>query len=106
MTSQQHKAYKYNTKEAPLVANFVSKYSLSQQYALEKDLKLFGQCGHDAIKKEIGQLHDQECFEPISINNMTTVEQRKAQVALSLLTEKQTGKVKGRTVYNGKPTQA
>ena len=76
-----------------------------QQYILEKGLKRFGQRRHDAILKGIGQLDDQRCFEPISVNDMTTVERRKAQVALSYLMEKRSGKVKGRTVYNGKPTR-
>jgi hypothetical protein len=36
---------------------------------------------------------------------MTQIERRKAQQALMLLGEKRDGTVKGRMVYNGKPTR-
>ena len=36
---------------------------------------------------------------------MTQQERRKAQVALAYLTEKRDGEIKGRVVYNGKPTR-
>jgi hypothetical protein len=36
---------------------------------------------------------------------MTNIERRKAQIALAYLSEKRNGDVKGRVVYNGKPTR-
>ena len=36
---------------------------------------------------------------------MMNKERRKAQIALAYLTEKRDGKIKGRVVYNGKPTR-
>ena len=36
---------------------------------------------------------------------MTSQERRKAQIALAYLTEKKSGEVKGRIVYNGAPTR-
>jgi hypothetical protein len=45
------------------------------------------------------------CFTPKSITDMTQLERRKAQQALMFLGEKRDGTVKGRMVYNGKPTR-
>ncbi len=79
--------------------------SFAQQYLLNKGLKIFGQKGRDASKKEMDQLHRRSCFTPKSIADMTLLEQRKAQQALMFLGEKRDGTVKGRMVYNGKPTR-
>jgi hypothetical protein len=77
----------------------------AQQYILQKGLKKFGQKGSDAATKELKQLHDCVCFEPISIADMSQSEIRKSMEALMLLTEKRDGTIKGRMVYNGKPTR-
>jgi hypothetical protein len=79
--------------------------SFAQQYLLNKGLKIFGQKGRDASKKEMDQLHRTSCFTPKSIAKMTQIERRKAQQALMFLGEKRCGTVKGRMVYNGKPTR-
>jgi hypothetical protein len=76
--------------------------SFAQQYLLDKGLKIFGQKGQDASKKEMDQLHRRSCFTPKSIAKMTQI---KAQQALMFLGEKRDGTVKGRMVYNGKPTR-
>jgi hypothetical protein len=76
----------------------------AQQYLLNKGLKIFGQKGRDAPKKEMDQLHRRSCFTPKSITEMTQIEQRKAQQALMFMREKRDGTVKGRMVYNGKLT--
>ena len=81
------------------------KNCISQQHLLEKGLKIFGEKGYDAIMKEMGQLDDREAFRPIHVSELTTNERRKAQIALAYLTEKRDGTIKGRTVYNGKPTR-
>ena len=79
--------------------------SFAQQYILQKGLKIFGKRGHDAAIKEMDQLHRQHCFTPCSIKEMTPEEHRKAMEALLLLTEKRNKTVKGRMVYNGKPSR-
>ena len=79
--------------------------SHTQQYLLKQGLKLYGEHGHAAVKKEIGQLHKRKCFEPRSVKEMTRDEIRKAVEALMFLTEKCDGSMKGRQVYNGKPTR-
>ena len=83
----------------------ISGYSYAQQYLLSKGLKLFGDRGKEASKKELDQLCRRNCFTPISISDMTVEERRRAQVALMFLTEKRSKEVKGRMVFNGKPTR-
>jgi len=80
-------------------------YSYAQQYLLNKGLKVFGARGKKASTKELDQLYRRNCFTPVSIKDMTIEERRRAQVALMFLTEKRDGSVKGRMVYNGKPTR-
>jgi hypothetical protein len=63
----------------------------AQQYILQKGLKKFGQKGSDAATKELKQLHDRVCFEPISVADMSQSEIQKSMEALMLLTEKRDG---------------
>ncbi len=79
--------------------------SFAQQFLLNKGLKLFGQRGHDASLKEMDQLHRRNCFTPISIAELSPTERRKAQQALMFLGKKRDKSIKGRMVYNGKPTR-
>ena len=80
--------------------------SFAQQYILQKGLKMFGERGDAAASKEVKQLHDRVCWEPIDISTLTQSEKRKVVKCMMLLTEKRNGDVKGRAVYNGKPTRA
>jgi hypothetical protein len=48
--------------------------SFTQQYLLNKGLKIFGQKGRDASKKVMDQLHRRSCFTPKSIAEMTQIE--------------------------------
>jgi hypothetical protein len=86
-------------------ANVGGAAHFAQQYILQKGLKKFGQKGSDAATKELKQLHDCVCFEPISVADMSQSEIQKSMEALMLLTEKRDGTIKGRMVYNGKPTR-
>ena len=81
------------------------KESHGQQHILQKGLKLFGERGRKATMKEIDQLVRRVCFVPISVKELTSAERRKAMEALVFLTEKRCGTIKGRLVYNGKPTR-
>ncbi len=79
--------------------------SFSQQYIVQHGLKKFGQRGVDAATKEMDQLYRQNCFTPIDVSSMTQEERRKTVEALMFLTEKRDKTIKGRMVYNGKPTR-
>ena len=76
-----------------------------QQYTLQKGLKIFKKKGRNAAVKEVDQLHRRIAFTPISIAELTPEEKRKAQKALMFLSQKRDGSLKGRCVYNGKPTR-
>ena len=76
-----------------------------QQYMLKTGLKKFGESGKEAAKKEMSQLNQRGCFEPMDITKLTPSEKSKAQDALMFLTEKRDGTIKGRMVYNGKLTR-
>ena len=79
--------------------------SFAQQYILKKGLKVFGKRGHEASKKELDQLHRRNCFTPISVAKLLQTKRKKAMEALLFLTEKRDQTIKGRMVYNGKPTR-
>jgi hypothetical protein len=99
----------YSHDEAVVAGHFLSeltrKFTFGQQYTLSKGLQKFGDKGIKGTEKEIGQLHDRTCFKPVRVEDMTSQERRKAQIALAYLTEKKSGEVKGRIVYNGAPTR-
>jgi hypothetical protein len=55
--------------------------------------------------KEIDQLHKRTCFAPLKVKEMKPSKRKKAHIALMFLTEKRDKSVKGRMVYNRKPTR-
>jgi hypothetical protein len=104
----------YEDQEAMIICRLISDLnhqvatrgkSFAQQYILQQGLKKFGKRGGDAAVKEVEQMYKRTCFEPISIKDMTSSERKKAQQALMFLCEKRDGTIKGRLVYNGKPTR-
>jgi hypothetical protein len=104
----------YGSNEAMLIARFiqditmnVNKHgaSFSQRYMLQKGLMVFGNKGHKASMKQINQLHKRTCFAPLKVMKMKPSKRKKAQIALMFLTGKRDKSVKGRMVYNGKPTR-
>jgi hypothetical protein len=110
---EKEKIIEYGSCQAMLIARFIQDITINvnqhgaffaQQYMLQKGLKVFGQKGHNALKKEIDQLHKRTCFAPLKVKEMKPSERKKAPMALMFLTEKRDKTVKGRMVYNGKPT--
>ena len=80
--------------------------SFAQQQPFKKGLKVFGEAGKVAALKEVDQLYKRSCFTPINVKDLSNRERRKAQVAIMLLTKKTlTKEIKGRMVFNGKPTR-
>ena len=104
----------YNLEKAMVIARVILDIhnmaeeqgaSFAQNYIYQKGIKLFGEPGRKAAGKEVDQLHRRNCFTPIDINSLTKEEKAKAMEALMFLTEKKNGTIKGRMVYNGKPTR-
>jgi hypothetical protein len=79
--------------------------NFAQQYIVQRGLKKFGDKGKQAASKEMDQLHKRNCFTPMDIFKLSAPEKKKAQEALMFLMEKRDGTIKGRMVYNGKPTR-
>jgi hypothetical protein len=109
----EERIFENGSNKAMLIARFIQditmnvnkhRASFAQQYMLQKGLKVFGNKGHEALMKEIDQLHKRTCFAPLKVKEMKPSERKKAQIALMFLTEKRDKSVKGRMVYNRKPT--
>ena len=76
--------------------------SIIQVFSLLAGIRKFGDRGLDAAVKEIAQLHGRDCFKPINIDELSHKERRDAMDALIFITEKRSGKVKARTVADGR----
>ena len=64
---------------------------------------MFGREGHDALTNKVYQFYRQTCFEPVSIKDTKSQENRRSQEAISILEKNSTTKkLKGRMVFNGK----
>ena len=81
--------------------NIVSHAVLTQMSA-KKGIKKHGQVAIEAIISEFQQLDDKRVLEPKLAANIDPQEKRKALRAITLIKEKRTGKIKGRTVADGR----
>ena len=59
-----------------MMIGLIRRVFLGEQYLLYKGLKLFRKVGEAMVIKEIKQLHDRVCFEPIDPSNMTQDERK------------------------------
>jgi len=96
----------YIAKVIMEIRNGVSEHGacFSQNCMCQKGVKTFGEKGRKAAGKELDQLHQRNCFTPIDANELSPEEKAQAMEALMFLQEKKDGTMKGRMVYNGKPT--
>ena len=105
-TAQKKAYYEDEAQVMAMAIDTIRGIVLGQtHYSVKKGIKAFGVQGKEAVLKEIKQLHDRTCFEPILIKDLTPLERRRAMEALIFLTEKRDGSIKARQVYNGKPTR-
>ena len=72
---------------------------------MSKGLKLFGEQGKEAANSEIRHLHNRQCFEPLSVNELSYVKRQRAQQATMLLTEKRDCTKKCRSVFDLRATR-
>jgi Reverse transcriptase (RNA-dependent DNA polymerase) len=75
--------------------------SFVETYSLKKGLKEFGDKGYEAALGEMQQLHERAAFKPVSIQEMTPKERKRAMESLIFLVEKKDGRVKARACANG-----
>ena len=88
----------FEKHEVAVVAHSMLKLQkvFSQKFNLNKGLKEFGTKGVTGCKEELKQMHERACWRSIAVNELTRQEKQRAQEGLMLLTEKKSGKVKGR----------
>lgn len=72
------------------------------QYGMSKGLRLFGQDGDDAVRKEMQQLHDREVMRPRPPTSITNHNRGEALRYLMFLKQKRDGSIKGRGCADGR----
>ena len=72
------------------------------QMSAAKGIKMYGQAAVDALLKEFSQLNDLKCFKSICASTLSSAEKKAALRAINLIKEKRCGKIKGRSVADGR----
>ena len=68
-------------------------------------MKKFGDHGSEEAAKKMDQQHHKNTFNPIDVGEPTSQDKRKSMEALVFMNEKRDKSIRGKMVYNGKPTQ-
>jgi hypothetical protein len=76
------------------------------QMNMRKGLKVFGEDGVAAVKKEMLQLHDRKVMEPRHAADLTPAQKQEALAYLMFLKRKRCGKIKGRGCADGRKQRA
>ena len=74
---------------------------MTQKYSLKKGVELISERAEEATVKELSQIHSMDTYTPIHASDLCRTKQKKAFEALSFLTEKRFGSIKGRTCAIG-----
>ena len=72
------------------------------QMSASRGIKLFGERAIIAMAKEYAQLDDLSVFTPRHVHDLTAEERKSALSVIDLIKEKRCGKIKGRTVVDGR----
>jgi hypothetical protein len=72
------------------------------QLGTKAGIKEFGQEAVAAIMNEVKQLEGKKCFKARAIDELTRQERERALRSITLVTKKRSGKIKGRTVADGR----
>ena len=73
------------------------------QYPMTKGLKLFGDEGVQAVRKEVQQLHDVNALQPLHPKDLSVKQRSRVLEYLMFLKQKRTGLIKGRGCADGRP---
>ena len=76
--------------------------SVMTKMGVKKGLKLFGQAGVKAVKKELQQLNDREVMKPKHAHELTPAQKRASLQYLMLLKKKGYVTIKGRGCADGR----
>ena len=66
------------------------------QMSMRKGLKVFGEPGYAAVKKEMQQLHDRNVMQPVNRKDLSPSQKKEALGYLMFLKKKRCGAIKGR----------
>ena len=76
------------------------------QMSMRKGLKVFGEPGYAAVKKEMQQLHDRKVMQPVNRKDLSPSQKKEALGYLMFLKKKRCGAIKGRGCADGRKQRA
>ena len=76
------------------------------QMSMKKGLKVFGEPGYAAVKKEMQQLHDRKVMQPVDRKDLSQSQKKEALGYLMFLKKKRCGAIKGRGCADGRKQRA
>ena len=74
--------------------------------SMKKGLRMFGEEGYAAVRKEMQQLHDRKVMQPIKRKDLTAAQKREALGYLMFLKKKWSGTIKGHGCADGRKQRA
>ena len=85
---------------------FGSKYGCTAHFVFlqmtaRRGIQKYGQRAVDAIVSECAQMHDKQVFIPKKFTDLTHQQRRRAMRAITMVEEKWSGAIRGRTVADG-----
>ena len=95
--------YEYDRKSGTVFMQMVvdNQEKRHQQMSLKKGLRMFGERGKEAVRKEIKSFKDFDVIEPILVKELTYQQKLDALPLMMSLKEKSTGEIKGRGLAGG-----
>ena len=101
---ERNYAHRYNNDI--YVTSTVAEDLSTPQMGMKLGVKMFGEPGVAAVKKEVRQLHDREVMKAVMKSNLTKEQIRQALGYLMFLKRKRCGKIKGRGCADGRKQRA
>jgi hypothetical protein len=102
--------YNLRPRKAPdychLFVNAAETSIATAQVSLHQGLRLFGDAGVEAVRKELKQLHEREVIVPHRASSLTTEEKKKVLSYLIFLKRKRDGTIKARGCADGRKQRA
>ena len=103
-TNRERKYNRYNN-DIYVTSTVVEDLS-TPQMGMKLGVKMFGEPGVAAVKKEVRQLHDREVMKAVMKSTLTKEQIRQALGYLMFLKRKRCGKIKGRGCADGRKQRA
>ena len=78
------------------------KHIILTQYGMKNGIELWGECGIEAVKRDIEQFHNCRVISLIDPKMMITADKKKTLAYLIFIKEKQSGNIKGQGCADGR----